>query len=609
MRLSLDRGFFKLHGAPGKNDKAFSRKLWRDVCSAARWHGGHKVWRMPATPAVAEAFADKFEMELPPGIEDLVKFEKKAAVAMEKANKLRELPVEKLRAMLDKREITFDRKPYDHQVVGVVYVLANPRCALFYDTGTGKTFTAAVVIQALVDLKGVSKVIVIAPKSILRVGWGDDIDKFTNLRWADISSPPAPAPVNVCPECDKVFKKMVSKQHIKTHTTDYDKWYEEHPETRPAGSYSKQERVAIALKGDAQIFLINPEAFKGLIDEMTEVNWDMAIIDESSMLKSPTSIITDKCIEFGSSIKRKLIMSGTPRPNDALDLWGQISFLEPGLYPSFPRFREKYFESDFNGWSWRERPGAREEIQKMLAVRSLRVRLDDCVDLPGESYVDVEVELEGEHWRHYQTMLRDMLVELEEETIDTSYQLVQMNKLAQITSGFIYDEDKKPHYFDDNPKMREAVRLANNLIVNEGRSVVIWVRFPKIEGTALANALAPFGVSTLYGGTKDVEKSVRAFKSGKNKVMIAHPLSAKFGHTWVEHCNVAIFFSYDYSWENYYQAKRRIYRIGQTKPVTYINIIAKRTVDNVILKRLKEKEESSALMLDARDVADLRMAL
>jgi SNF2 family DNA or RNA helicase len=460
MRLSLNRGFFKLHGAPGKDDKEFSRKLWRGVCTAARWHGGHKVWRMPATPAAAEGFKKTFGMQLPDGIQQLVEFDRKAAKARDKANKLRDLPVERLKKMLDSKDIVFRRDPYDHQVVGVVYVLANPRCALFYDTGTGKTFTAANVVQALADLKGVKKVIVIAPKSILRVGWGDDIDEFTDLKWADISNPSAPPPVNVCPECGKQFKKMVGKQHIKKHTTDYDAWYEEHPETRPAGSYSKKERVDIALKSDAQVFLINPEAFKNLIDEMTEVDWDMAIIDESSMLKSPRSQITDKCIEFGSSIKRKLIMSGTPRPNDALDLWGQISFLEPGLWPSFAQFREKYFESDFNGWSWRERPGAREAIQKVLAERSLRVRLEDCVDLPGESYVDVEVELEGEHWSHYQSMLRRMIVELEDETIDTAYQLVQLNKLSQITSGFIYDEDKMPHYFDDNPKMRETIRLA-----------------------------------------------------------------------------------------------------------------------------------------------------
>ena len=102
----------------------------------------------------------------------------------------------------------------------------------------------------------------------------------------------------------------------------------------------------------------------------------------------------------------------------------------------------------------------------------------------------------------------------------------------------------------------------------------------------------------MHGGTRDHEANAAAFKSGRNKVMIAHPASAKFGHTWVEHCNVAIFHSYDYSFENWYQARRRIYRIGQKRPVTYLTMVAEKTIDEDIINAVAMKNEKHEELVD-----------
>jgi SNF2 family DNA or RNA helicase len=460
-------------------------------------------------------------------------------------------------------------------------------------------------MEILNKRKSLKRFLVIAPKSILRLGWGADIDQFSGLKWADISDPEPPT-TNICPECDRAFKRTISKKHIESHM-EVEEFYSLYPQTRTKGSWTKPELIAWHLATDASVFVINPEAFKIYMDHIPQ-DWDLVVIDESSMLKSPRSQTTDKLVQFGAGLKRKIILSGTPRPNTSLDLWGQMAFLEPGLWPSFHRFRKQYYESDEYGYKWRPRPNADDDIGDIVFQRALRVKLRDCVDLPPETYIDAEVTLGTELRRHYKSMLDEMIVELEDQDVDTDYKLVQMNKLAQIASGFIYDDDKVPHYLGDNAKLKETVRLATNLIVDEGRPVVIWVRFPATEGAAIEASLKMFGVSTLHSKTRDVEKSVNDFKSGKNMVMIAHPLSAKFGHTWV-HSNVAIFHSYDYSWENYYQARHRILRIGQKRPVTYINIVAKSTVDRVILRKLKAKAAASAQMLDARDLAEIREGL
>jgi hypothetical protein len=91
--------------------------------------------------------------------------------------------------------------------------------------------------------------------------------------------------------------------------------------------------------------------------------------------------------------------------------------------------------------------------------------------------------------------------------------------------------------------------------------------------------------------------------------MIAHPASAKFGHTWVEHCNIAIFHSYDYSFENWYQARRRIYRIGQKRPVTYLTMVASGTVDEDIVEAIMDKKDAHEAVVDGNVFALLTRRL
>ena len=215
MHLSFDRGYLRLHGAPDKDDNDFARNLWAKVSSAARYHGGWRQWRFPATHQTLSDAVDALGVKAPEGVEDWLDYETAVTKARENANRLRELPPAKLRKMLEKAGVPIpDRLPFDHQVVGIAYILANPRAALFYDTGTGKTYTAAVAIHALSKLKGLKRCLIIAPKTIIETGWGEDIDAYTGLKWKNISQPDAPEPRLTCPKCNKAYKRLIPKKHI-----------------------------------------------------------------------------------------------------------------------------------------------------------------------------------------------------------------------------------------------------------------------------------------------------------------------------------------------------------------------------------------------------------
>jgi hypothetical protein len=472
-------------------------------------------------------------------------------------------------------------------------------------------------MQALVDRDPGKRFLVIAPKSILVVGWGRDLDGFSWLPWVNLSDPPPRQVVNRCPVCGRRFKAHVSWAHVRTHMARYiaDKGeaaaqaalYKRHPELLPPGADDKPQRLERVL-ADAgwRVGLINPESFKRRLPILGKAHWDGIIVDESSILRSPTSKITKETIAFGERLPRRVCMTATPRPNTSLDVWGQSALIDYCLGGDFYRFRECYYFQGFDGYSWLPRTEDTDRrIWSVIEQRSMRVRLEDCVDLPGETLERMSVQLTGQLAAHYGDMLKNMAVDVEGKHIETSWTIVQLNKLAQITSGYIFDADGVAEYLGTSPKTEATIDMARRLIEDEDRFVVIWCRFPHTEGAEIETALEKYGVSTCHGGTRDVNASVAAFMDRKTRVMIAHPGSGKFGHTWV-HSNVAIFHSYDYSWENFFQAKRRIYRMGQTRPVTYLVCVAERTIDEIILERVFSKEQASEAVVDAHVFRDLQ---
>lgn len=569
------------------------------ISSVARFHKGRGQWRLPLARDVVQGLRG-LGLELP---EELGRWEAeqdRLEVLRAQANEFKTTPAAELRRRLETAGVRFREHLYDHQIRAVAYALRLPACGLFMDTGTGKTAVAATVMQALVDRLGYKKCLVVAPKSILDVGWGRDLDRFSWLPWVNISDPPPRAPVTKCPVCGRTFARHVSSAHLRSHGLEPDEARQKFPELIPPSLDDKRSRLLRALgREDKIVFLINPESFKLVIEDLADQFWDMIVVDESSMIKSPKAEITARMITFGSLVKRRLCMTATPRPNSSLDLWGQMAFLDQSLGGDFYRFRDLHFFQGHDGYSWLPRhQDTDQRIWSVVEDRSYRVRLEDCVSLPGETMEQISVALEGKLLLHYRDMVREMSTTLDDgRVVDTSWQIVQANKLAQITSGYIFDDRGTPQFLDHSPKVEATLAMARRLIENEDRFVVIWVRFPQTEGDRMQEELSKYGVSTLHGHTPNVQKSVDAFLARRHRVMIAHTASAKFGHTWT-HSNVAIFHSYDYSWENFYQAKRRIYRIGQKSPVTYVVCTARGTIDEVIMERVFAKESASDVVVD-----------
>lgn len=611
-KIWLHRGTVYMNQVPPDSDYEFAEKLKKAV-GTAKYHGGHSRWIMPLSRECV-AGLKKLGFQLPPKFAAWEAEQEKLAKRRKEANKLKGASGRELRERLETAGVRFKRPLFEHQLRGAAFAIRLPAAALLMDTGTGKTATMATVMQAFADKMGYKRMLVIAPKTILNTGWGEDIEGFSWLNWVNISDPPRREEVTTCPKCGKVFKRHVQWRHMKTHMKKaVEKFgeekakatlYERFPQLLPPAQDDRRSRLMRALASDEhQVFLINPEGFKLVLDELMEQDWDMVVVDESSMLKSPKSAITQKMQIFGGHVSRRYIMTATPRPNTSMDFWGQMAFIDQCLGGNFYAFRDKYFYQGYDGFSWHPKhEDVDHEIWDIVSQRSYRVKLEDCVDLPGETTERMEVDLTGKLAEHYDDMLKQMAVMVasgvdeEGKVIDTQWRIVQMNKLAQITSGYIFDNEGNVEYLGESEKVIATLDMAKRLIEDEDRFVVIWARFAE-EMRILEEELSKYGVSTCHGRTKNVDASVAAFKARKTRVMIAHARSAQFGHTWV-HSNAAIFHSYDYSWEAFYQAKRRIYRLGQKTPVTYLVNVARGTVDEEILEKVFAKEEASEAVVD-----------
>lgn len=446
------------------------------------------------------------------------------------------------------------------------------RFAFYLDTGTGKTLTAYSIIEENLHLKWV----VICPKSIVKAAWMDDHLKFF------------PA-MRVLP----LSKNIKSEDY-----RDIAGRWEYHLPPRA----NTEEAKSLLLFNAAQVAVINPESFK--TDELLKRwNAEAMIVDESTIMRNMKSATTTEILKRCGTMERVHLLSGKPAPNNELEYFPQMLAINPALLgSSYFSFRARYFEqTDYFGYNWQMKPDMREEFSRRLAMGCVFVSKKECLDLPEElPPVMRVVELPKDAMKYYKDMEREKVIELESKTIAVQTKLASLMKLRQITSGFIIDTDEDSMVAPlHSAKLDELAAVVEELGENKA---IIWVNF-KREVSDIADMLNSMGKTyvTAYSGTKNVDESIRQFKSDEAQFIIAHPKTLKYGVTFtgesmVRNCTYAIYYSMSYSFEDYYQSKDRIYRKGQNQGCTYIFLVADNTIDGDIYDAIVQKGNNALIM-------------
>lgn len=367
-----------------------------------------------------------------------------------------------------------------------------------------------------------------------------------------------------------------------------------------------------------RILVINTEAvsspgnarkFLEMLLRAGRVLWHL---DEASLCKNPNAKRTKYILEVRSLAAYRRILTGSPGDKPT-DVWSQFEFLESAAlgHRSFYSFQRKYAivrETDFGGKLRRPvklEVGYRnlDDLRRRMDEMSYRVRKEECLDLPPKIYTTRDVELTEDQVRIYREMQKNAIAILDQECAEKGFvsaqsALTQIMALARIVCGHVRNADGEEH---DIPTNRVDA-LAEVLQETSGK-VIIWSRFRRdIEKIVhrIGRDWDERRAAQYHGGNVQTRQAdvVRFLEDPECLFMVSNQQAGGYGNTWnVAHTTV--YFSNDFYLERRLQSEDRNHRGGQTESVTYVDLVARGTIDEKHVESLRSKlDMASALTGD-----------
>jgi SNF2 family DNA or RNA helicase len=320
-------------------------------------------------------------------------------------------------------------------------------------------------------------------------------------------------------------------------------------------------------------------------------------VDESTTIKTPNTKRTKSIIKVAREARYRRIATGSPVTKSPLDLYSQCEFLGPECLnsASFYAFQARYailVERKLPTHTFKQIVGYRrlDELQEKLNGFSFRVTKDECLDLPDKIYTRRDVELTPEQKKYYDQMKLMALALVDGNLMSTNNALTQLMRLHQICCGHVKLDDGQQIDIPNN-------RITELLSVLEETSgkVIIWANYRRdIENIRLAlqKEYGMTSVATYYGDTEaeDRQNIVDQFQDPASELrfFVGNPRTGGYGLT-LTAAHTVIYYSNSFDLEVRLQSEDRAHRIGQTNKVTYVDLIAKDTVDEHIVKALRNK--------------------
>ena len=457
----------------------------------------------------------------------------------------------------------FKTTPYAHQLKALEMSWNKEVFAYFMEMGTGKSKVLLDNVAMLFDKGKINSVLIVAPKGVYK-------------NWHD-----SEIPEHLVEHINKnvvLWKSLITKeQKIKLNSlfnNDFTK---------------------------LQFLIMNVEALstkKGLDFARQFLNVKRALfaVDESTTIKNPSAKRTKNILGLSKLSKYRIILTGSPVTKSPLDLYTQCFFLDPFLldHNSYYSFRTRYAlmrTANFNGRSVQVVVGYHNlgELSKKLEPFSYRVLKDDCLDLPPKTFMKRVIQLTPEQKRVYQQMKTSALAILNGKMVTTMNVITQMMRLQQITCGHFKADDGSTQ----NIKNNRIIELMDVLEEVEGKAI-IWAHWRHDIDTIVESIEEqyPGSVVTYYGdtSTEDRQKAIKKIQDPESKVrfLVGTPQTGGYGIT-LTGASTMIYYSNGYDLEKRQQSEARIDRIGQKKPMTYIDILAEDTIDEKIVKSLRKK--------------------
>jgi len=464
----------------------------------------------------------------------------------------------------------FKTKPYAHQMTALEKSWNKETYAYFMEMGTGKTKVLIDNAAMLYDKGKIDGALIVAPKGVVKTWYEQELPTHLPEHVENVSI---------------LWQANITK-----------------------GQQEKLESL-FEIETAFHILVMNVEALsttKGTDFALKFLNSHKTLmaIDESTTIKNPSAKRTKNILKLSTIAKYRRIMTGSPVTKNPLDLYSQCEFLDPWLldFSSFYAFRNRYAEMktlNVRGRSIQivDKFKNLGELSDQLKGFSYRVLKEDCLDLPEKNWTKRQITLSHDQRKIYTEMKETALAHLNGKVTSTMTVLTQLMRLHQITCGHFTADDGSTQAIANN----RITELMDVLSEMEGKAI-IWAHY-QYDINAIIKAIideyGPGSVVDYYGLTPQDERqeNIRKFQSDPRcRFIVGTPATGGYGIT-LTAANTVIYYSNGYDLEKRLQSEDRAHRIGQKKNVTYVDIIAEDTVDEKIVKALRDKVNIASQVL------------
>lgn len=440
-------------------------------------------------------------------------------------------------------------KPHDYQAHTTQFIIDHPESAIFLGMGMGKTISTLTAINELVRNRfETQRVLVIAPIRVARDTWPAEINKWDHLAGLTVS---------------------------------------------PIIGTIKQREAATRRQAD--IYTIGRENIPWLVKHHgNRWPYDMVIIDELSSFKNPQAKRFKALKKVRPKIDRIVGLTGTPAPNSLLDIWAPFRLIDNGqrLGKFITHYRDQYFTPGRrNGavvYNWNLRQGADQAIYDNIADITVSMRTTDYLQLPEATHQHITVQLPPKARKHIDTLKRDLVLDLDDETIDAANAATLSLKLQQLAGGAIYNEAGDDYITIHDEKIQALAELVDQA---QGNTILVCYWF-KHERDRILNAIP--GARVL-----DTQRDFEVWNAGRVPVALIHPASAGHGLNLQAGGHIMVWYTTPWSLELYEQANARLHRQGQTEPVSIIHIDTADSIDQTVHQALTRKDTTQQALITA----------
>lgn len=436
-------------------------------------------------------------------------------------------------------------KPHEYQQYATKFILEHPVAAILLDMGLGKSVITLTAIKQLIHQDKVHRVLVVAPLRVAKQTWPEEINKWDHLK-------------------DLTYSVITG---------------------------NKSQRVKAAQK-EVDIYIINRENLKWLIESSIPFDYDMLVIDELSSFKSYRSQRFKALKRVRPLIKRIVGLTGTPSSNGLMDLWAEFRVLDMGkrLGRFISYYRANYFDPDkrnmYQVFTYKPKPGAEQSIYRAIDDITISMKSKDYLQLPPLTMNTVPVKMSPSEQTIYDELNAQLVVSTQGKQIDALNAASLSNKLCQMANGCVYDDQQQVVQIHQRKldAIEDLVEAAN------GKPVLIayWFKHD------LAQIKQRFQVREIKT-TQDIND----WNAGKIPLALIPPASAGHGLNLQAGGSTLIWYGLTWSLELYQQTNARLWRQGQQQPVVIYHLITEGTIDENIMTALKQKDKTQLALINA----------